>query len=128
MSAAEAKRQRGERSGGEERQTGGMGSTSADSTADLVIRNATIVDGTGAPPTHGDVAVGSGEPKSELLALASEVRARGIESVVVDTEAGSMRLGFCRPLSEALGATYLPIEQLRAGALVHAARVGLGRA
>jgi magnesium chelatase subunit D len=77
---------------------------------------------------RANVAVGSGDPKSELLAIAGEVRARGIESVVVDTEAGSMRVGLCRPLSEALGATYLPVEQLRAGALVHAARVGLGRA
>lgn len=77
---------------------------------------------------RANVAVGSGDPKSELLALAGEVRARGIESVVVDTETGAMRVGLCRPLSEALGATYLPIEQLRAGALVHAARVGLGRA
>jgi magnesium chelatase subunit D len=77
---------------------------------------------------RANVAVGSGDPKSELLALAGEVRARGIESVVVDTEAGAMRVGLCRPLSEALGATYLPVEQLRAGALVHAAHVGLGRA
>jgi hypothetical protein len=34
----------------------------------------------------------------------------------------------CRPLSEALGATYLPLEQLRSGALVSAAHIGLGRA
>jgi magnesium chelatase subunit D len=62
------------------------------------------------------------------MALAGEIRARGIQSVVVDTESGRMRVGVCQPLSEALGATYLPIEQLRAGALISAANVGLGRA
>jgi magnesium chelatase subunit D len=77
---------------------------------------------------RANVSVGSGDPNTELLGLAGEIRARGIESVVVDTETGSMRVGMCRPLSEALGATYLPLEQLRAGELLHAAKVGLGRA
>src|SRR5688500_7990837 len=77
---------------------------------------------------RANVPLGSGEPAAEVLALAGEIRARGIEAVVVDTEAGSMRVGLCRPLSEALGATYLPLEQLRAGALLTAARIGLGRA
>jgi magnesium chelatase subunit D len=77
---------------------------------------------------RANVPVGAGDPETELLALGGEIRARGIESVVVDTESGSMRVGLCRPLSEALGATYLPIEQLRAGELVTAARIGLGRA
>ena len=52
-------------------------------------------------------------PAVEMLTLAGEIRARGIESVVVDTESGSMRVGLCRPLSEALGAVYLPLGQLR---------------
>jgi hypothetical protein len=39
-----------------------------------------------------------------------------------------MRVGLCRPLSEALGATYLPLEELRAGELLRAANIGLGRA
>jgi magnesium chelatase subunit D len=77
---------------------------------------------------RANVPVGKGDTGAELLALAGEVRARGIESVVVDTESGSMRVGMCRPLSEALGATYLPLEQLRAGELLTAARIGLGRA
>ena len=77
---------------------------------------------------RANVPVGSGDPASELYTLAGEIRARGIESVVVDTESGSMRVGLCRPLSEALGATYLPLEQLRAGELLRAANIGLGRA
>ena len=72
---------------------------------------------------------GGGDPTARgCSSLAGEIRARGIEAVVVDTETGPMRLGLCRPLSEALGATYLPLEQLRAGELVTAARVGLGLA
>ena len=77
---------------------------------------------------RANVPVGSGDLTTELLALGAEIRARGIEAVVVDTESGSMRVGLCRPLSEALGATYLPLEQLRAGELLRAANIGLGRA
>jgi magnesium chelatase subunit D len=77
---------------------------------------------------RANVSVGGGDPTAELLALAGEVRARGIESVVVDTESGQLRVGLCQPLSEALGATYLPLEQLRAGDLLTAANIGLGRA
>ena len=77
---------------------------------------------------RANVSVGGGDPTAELLGLAGEIRARGIGSVVVDTETGHMRVGVCQPLSEALGATYLPLEQLRAGELVTAARIGLGRA
>jgi magnesium chelatase subunit D len=77
---------------------------------------------------RANVAVAEGDPAAECLALASQIKASGIESVVVDTETGRMRVGLCRPLSEALGATYLPLEQLRAGSLVQAARIGLGRA
>jgi len=77
---------------------------------------------------RANVAVGSGDPASELLTLAGEIRARGVESVVVDTETGPLRVGLCRPLSEALGAVYMPLEDLRAGGLLRAAHIGLGRA
>jgi magnesium chelatase subunit D len=77
---------------------------------------------------RANVPVGSGEPAAELLSLAGEIRARGIQSVVVDTESGGMRLGLCRRLSEVLGGTYLPLEELRAGELLMAAHIGLGRA
>jgi magnesium chelatase subunit D len=77
---------------------------------------------------RANVAIGSGDPAAELMTLAGEIRARGIESVVVDTESGQLRVGLCRPLSEALGAAYLPLEQLRAGELLRAANIGLGRA
>jgi magnesium chelatase subunit D len=77
---------------------------------------------------RANVAIGGGDPAAECLALAAQIRASGIGAVVVDTETGTMRVGLCRPLSEALGGMYLPLEQLRAGALVQAARIGLGRA
>lgn len=77
---------------------------------------------------RANVPLGAGDPAAQALALAGEIRARGIQAVVVDTETGPVRLGLCRPLSEALGALYVPLEQLRAGDLVHAARAGLGRA
>jgi magnesium chelatase subunit D len=77
---------------------------------------------------RANVALGGGDAAAQTLALAEEIRARGIESVVIDTESGSMRVGLCRPLSEALGGAYLPLEQLRAGDLIAAAHAGVGRA
>jgi magnesium chelatase subunit D len=77
---------------------------------------------------RANVGLGGGDSANQVLALAEEIRARGIESVVIDTETGPMRLGLCRPLSEALGAAYLPLEQLRAGDLIAAANAGVGRA
>jgi magnesium chelatase subunit D len=77
---------------------------------------------------RANVSLGSGDPAAQVLALAEEIRARGIESVVIDTETGPMRLGLCRSLSEALGGTYLPLEQLRAGDLIAATHAGVGRA
>jgi magnesium chelatase subunit D len=77
---------------------------------------------------RANVSLGEADPAAASLALAGEIRSRGIQAVVVDTESGAMRLGLCRPLSDALGATYLPLEDLRAGELLNAARIGLGRA
>jgi magnesium chelatase subunit D len=77
---------------------------------------------------RANVAPGGDDPTAQALVFAEEFRARGIQAVVVDTETGPIRLGMCRPLSEALGAAYLPLEQLRAGDLVAAARAGVGRA
>ncbi|MCC6177736.1 MAG: putative cobaltochelatase [Chloroflexi bacterium] len=73
---------------------------------------------------RANVPLGKSDPTTDALLLAEEIRARGISSVVVDTEAGAMRMGLCQPLSEALGARYLPLEQLRAGDLVAAVRAG----
>ncbi len=41
---------------------------------DLVIKNAMVVDGTGAPPQHADVAVVGGKMKSAKSATPRRVR------------------------------------------------------
>lgn len=46
------------------------------------------------------------------LAAARRLREQGIASVVVDTEAGPVRLGLAGELAEALGARYLRLEEL----------------
>lgn len=77
---------------------------------------------------RANVPLGSGNASAEAHALAGEIRARGIHTIVVDTETGPIRMGMCRALSESLGGRYLPIEQLQAGDLLSAIRSSVGRA
>jgi magnesium chelatase subunit D len=57
---------------------------------------------------------GAGDPWSESLALASLLAARGVPTLVLDTESGFLRLGRACQLAQALGAECLSIEQLSA--------------
>ena len=65
---------------------------------------------------------GRRDPTAQALIVAGEIRARGIQAVVVDTRPARCDSDSVAPLSEALGAAYLPLEQLRAGDLVAAAQ------
>jgi magnesium chelatase subunit D len=48
---------------------------------------------------------------------AAEVRRRGVPAVVVDAEDGNVRLGLAAELAQAMGARYLTLPQLSAGAV-----------
>jgi magnesium chelatase subunit D len=48
---------------------------------------------------------------------AAEVRRRGVPAVVVDAEDGHIRLGLAAELADAMGARYLTLSQLSAGAV-----------
>ena len=50
------------------------------------------------------------------------MRARGVDTVVVDAETGSARLGLAAEIAGAMGARYLRLAELSAGALEHALR------
>jgi magnesium chelatase subunit D len=61
------------------------------------------------------------DPVQSALAAASAVRRQGVPAVVVDAEDGPTRLGLAAELAVAMGARYLTLEQLSAGALTQMA-------
>jgi magnesium chelatase subunit D len=67
---------------------------------------------------RANVAVSGGSPLDEALTTASQIRAEGIPSLVVDTDTGLIRLGHGQVLAEALGGRYLRLEELRADTLL----------
>jgi magnesium chelatase subunit D len=58
----------------------------------------------------------------EAIEIASRFKTEGIHSTVIDTEAGAIRFGFARQISDALGARYLKLEELRSDSIVNAVR------
>jgi len=73
---------------------------------------------------RANVSSGSGkkEIKKELLALAEQARAKGINMIVIDTEVVSksfiqMQLGYCREIASYSGGKYYPIADLTSQAV-----------
>jgi len=63
----------------------------------------------------GNVALeNGGDPWRETLALAEQLAARGTPALVLDTEAGYVRLGRAAQLAQALGAECMTLEELTA--------------
>jgi magnesium chelatase subunit D len=65
---------------------------------------------------RANVALANGDPFADALAQARLLRAAGIGAVVVDTEDGPVRLGRARTLAVELGAQYVRLADLSAGA------------
>jgi len=59
-----------------------------------------------------------GDPWQQALHAAADIRADGIPALVLDSDAGYVRLGRARQLAEALSAEYLPLEELSAETLI----------
>jgi magnesium chelatase subunit D len=57
------------------------------------------------------------DPVEAAVAAAAMVARRGVSAVVLDAETGPTRLGLARQLAEVMGARYLPLPELTAGAL-----------
>jgi magnesium chelatase subunit D len=62
------------------------------------------------------------DPVAAARRAAATVRARRVDAVVVDAENGAGRLGLAAELAEEMGARYLRLAELSAGALEHALR------
>ncbi|HTU19877.1 MAG TPA: putative cobaltochelatase [Gemmataceae bacterium] len=59
-----------------------------------------------------------GDPWQQALQAAADLNGEGIAALVLDSDAGYVRLGRARQLAEALGAEYLPLEELSAETLL----------
>jgi len=80
-----------------------------------------ISDGraTSAPEGH--------DPLEGALQAADAIRQRAISGLVLDVEDGQARLGLAVQLAQTMGARYLPLAELSAGAMTAAIRDGLER-
>jgi magnesium chelatase subunit D len=65
------------------------------------------------------------DPLDAARAVASQVARRGVDSVVIDAETGTPRLGLAAELAQAMGATYLHIDQLGAARIEEVVRTHL---
>ena len=74
-----------------------------------------------------NVPLAHADPLAEAAQIGSQFAAKHIQSVVVDTEAGGLRLGLARQLALAMGGQYLRLDELEAGRLAGAVRMALGR-
>ena len=63
-----------------------------------------------------------GDPVAAARLAAATVRSRGVDAVVVDAEDGAGRLGLAEEIAKEMGARYLRLAELSAGALEHALR------
>jgi len=59
-----------------------------------------------------------GDPWQQALQAAADLAADGIPALVLDSDAGYVRVGRARQLAEALGAEHLPLEELSAETLI----------
>jgi magnesium chelatase subunit D len=62
------------------------------------------------------------DPVDAATEAADAVRRRGLDAVVLDAEDGPTRLGLARHVADAMGARYLPLAALTAGAIESAVR------
>ena len=81
-----------------------------------------VSDGRANVPLH------DGDPLDELWGIGAELERRRVHTILVDAEAGKVKLGFAVEAARALGAQYLPIADLAAGSLAGAARGGANAA
>ncbi len=67
------------------------------------------------------------DPSSQSLDMARAVRDRQIQSLVIDTEAGFIRLGVLREMAREMGGTYVALEELRAEGIAGLVKQTLSR-
>jgi magnesium chelatase subunit D len=73
-----------------------------------------------------NVPLTTGDPVEDAFRMARQIRERGIQSLVIDTENGRVRLGLNSRIAQTLGADCLRLEDLAAGSLEQVVRHRLG--
>lgn len=63
---------------------------------------------------------GGGDASAQAQQLAAQLRTQHIPTLVLDTDNSYLRLGKAAELADALGAQYLPLDELSAGSLTNA--------
>jgi magnesium chelatase subunit D len=71
---------------------------------------------------RANVSMDGKQPIQETKAVASLFRKEGIQSAVIDTESSIIKFGLAQEISNALGARYLALEELKADSIVEAVR------
>ena len=72
--------------------------------------------------SDGRATAGGDDPVAAAEEAAAAVKRRNVDAVVIDAEDGPTRLGLARRLADIMGARYLTVPQLSAGALAAAVR------
>jgi magnesium chelatase subunit D len=71
---------------------------------------------------RANVPLFGGDPLDELWTIGAEIQRRRLHTILVDAAVVKARFGFAAEAARALGAAYIPIDQLAAGSLAGAAR------
>ena len=69
-----------------------------------------------------NISLYGGDPLEDAVAVAREIRAYGINSLIIDTEQGFLNFGLMRQLSDEMNGKYLKLEDLEASTLASAVR------
>ncbi len=80
----------------------------------VVVTDGRATAAPGAAGARGRAGAGSRQAQVEVRRIASHFAASGITSIVVDCEAGPVRLGLARELAVALGGEHVPMTDLAA--------------
>ncbi|SES68823.1 protoporphyrin IX magnesium-chelatase [Methanococcoides vulcani] len=72
-----------------------------------------------------NVSMQGGSAMEETKRIASQFKMDGIQSTVIDTETGAIKFGFARQISDALGAKYLKLEELKSDSIVDAVKYSI---
>jgi magnesium chelatase subunit D len=107
--------------------TGGRTPLAAGIDAALTVATSPASHASGQRPllvlvSDGRATASDGDPVAAAHRAAATVRARGVDAVVIDAENGAGRLGLAVELAGQMGARYLRLAELSAGALEHALR------
>ncbi|MDY6912198.1 MAG: putative cobaltochelatase, partial [Chloroflexota bacterium] len=73
-----------------------------------------------------NVSLNGGNPVDEAMAMAREIKLAGVKSIVMDTERDFVKFGLAQQICDAMGGTYIKLEELKAERIASAVLGSLG--